>query len=70
MMMSMVEDDSGKVDYDPVFNGKTTISLVAGQSLLVIIAVIAAKFLVSANFSFLLFYFFTHVWIYIHILLL
>lgn len=49
MMMSMVEDDSGKVDYDPVFNGKTTISLVAGQSLLVIIAVIAAKFLNVPN---------------------
>ena len=50
MMMSMAEDDSGKVDYDPVFNGKTTVGLVAGQSLLVIIAVIAAKFLVSSNF--------------------
>ena len=32
---------------DPVFNGKTTIALVGGQSLLVVIAIVAAKVLVS-----------------------
>jgi membrane protease YdiL (CAAX protease family) len=34
---------------DPVFDVQTTISLIAGQSLLVIVAVIAAKFLNVAN---------------------
>jgi hypothetical protein len=44
------DDDHDVLDADgsdPLFSGKTTISLIAGQSLLVVGAVIAAQILVS-----------------------
>ena len=37
----------GFINYDPVFSAQTTAGLVAGQSLLVVVAIIAAQFLVS-----------------------
>ena len=35
------------IDADPMFNGQTTIALVAGQSLLIVAAIVAANILVS-----------------------
>lgn len=49
--MSSVDDENEVVDYDPVFSGGTTIGLIGGQSLLIIIAVIAANFLDVPNFG-------------------
>jgi len=41
------EDEAISINTDPVFNAKTTVVLIAGQSLLIGFAVIAAKILVS-----------------------
>jgi len=46
---SLDDDEPMFINTDPVFNGKTTIALVAGQSLLIGIAVIAAQLLVSTG---------------------
>ena len=46
---SLDEDEPISITTDPVFNGKTTVALVAGQSLLIGFAVIAAQLLVSTK---------------------
>jgi hypothetical protein len=44
------DDDNIKMDADdPTFNGRTTMTLVAGQSLLVVGAILAAQILVSVS---------------------
>mmetsp|Transcript_27235 Transcript_27235/g.40326 ORF Transcript_27235/g.40326 Transcript_27235/m.40326 type:complete len:291 (+) Transcript_27235:48-920(+) len=48
---SLDDDEPIFINTDPVFNGKTTIALVAGQSLLIGIAVIAAQLLSVPNFG-------------------
>ncbi len=46
-MKSSLDDELGRIDYDPVFDGKTTVALIGGQTVLVLLAILAAKFLVS-----------------------